>query len=256
MSQETTLGARLSGQAFVNSLRSWVQEQARRIESATDGSAWARRQVATIQEFDRYLSTTGPENQQLVALSLLSGLQPGGRGEFKPTDKQVQLIARLGQYEGSPPPGTTLEEMVVAAALDAGEAVRAREMEVRRAEDEADVLRKDLEIERENHAISDTAAIDIERQRDTALADVADLTEQVETLRQMLGGGEPATPKPKRFRKERRTRVEGHTGVYEAANGDYEINYQEGGKTRWKVIGPDLQAAIDERARLAGAVAA
>jgi hypothetical protein len=72
----------------------------------------------------------------------------------------------------------------------------------------------------------------------------------------LLAPQESEPPEPSKS-PPRRTRVEGHTGIYQRRDATgavlYEIGWTEAGKQRWRTIGTDLDAAIEARRSVSAA---
>jgi hypothetical protein len=143
-----------------------------------------------------YAETRSQEDQALTSLWLLSS-QRGDSDYFHPSPEQVSLIANLGYGTGAvPKPEDSLASLVRAGIEDQAEEQTKRQQEQSRAI-QAAVLEAKQEIEEETAQLK-AELEDTKAALTDAVAEAADLRQQLEALRLLIPGGEEKlTAKPK-----------------------------------------------------------
>lgn len=250
MSNEfTTLGSWASENLVIH-IPEKIRHQAKAASEALGRDG--RGHVAALEALAGHIETVHVHDPRMCSITEINGVY-GDREKFEPGPTQKRLLDRLGgAFETTPPPDSMLNELIFAGIVDLIEHYGRAQGELRRERDEA---LQEAGKAREHAQANDeaTAALEIAQRRLGELeAENDTLTQQVLYLRGHLGerADEPTEKQPK---KARRTKVDGHRGVYsyETADGPvYEIGYEDNGKRRWKKVGPDLDEAIALRAEM------
>lgn len=214
------------------------------------------------------------ESQSLVALAAIANAWPGSRWsareDFDPTPSQSRMLLRLATLRygaTAPPPEVSVDELLTGAIFDFVEAVEQERRGAARKLQEAQVERNKAVEKLADLTESDDECTALRNQLDAATEECNELRQVVEAQRELLeieySPPEPSSPEsstpesstPESPDTPRRVKVEGETGIYENPKADgstvYEISYpDDNGRTRWKVVGPDLDEARQLRAEL------
>lgn len=221
----------------------------------------APQRIEGLEQLAKALEGLAPQDQRTYALSLIQSYLGGDSSAFTPGEEQALFFSALGLQKPPPLPDEAIDELIALGIEDVGkltaEANR-KAVEARARVDELDPLRtriEELERELEEQRAETRRACDAEQASRDQLDYLKSLSAAIGTaLPDESSPGPSATPEGVEgvSDKPRRRRVEGHTGVYRTPSGSYEIGYAdpETGKQRWKVIGPDLDAAIEARRKL------
>ncbi|MEZ5078400.1 MAG: hypothetical protein R2725_13270 [Solirubrobacterales bacterium] len=235
-------------------IREAIYRYADRAQNALGSQA--RGQVAALQTLADYIGTLSSDDPRIWQQACVSGTR-GDREEFHPVRGKLQerLLSSLGDLGATaPPPEVSLAELLAAGVSDLIEdlsgKVSAAKAELERERVLNEELRKrsergeELEVKL-GEANNEVSELKLARGR---------LQETVEHLKLQLSARPSGSDQGRPREKPRRTRVDGHEGIYyrEARDGSvvYQIGWSENGKQRWKTVGTDLQKAIDLRAQL------
>ena len=260
MSESTTLGELYARADFPVSLATFIRDKAQ-AQNAAFGRASAageRAQIAALFSLADYLSGIDAFDPRMVALSDVNAEFAERRNEgsegfdrFTPSDRQMRLLARIATNGPPPAPAQTVAELIAAGVRDLAETVRENTAQLRQ---QAQRAKREVETAQAEAARKGTDAAELEAARSEVEAlreEVEEAEETIAELRAYLGKDEPPAPT-------RRTKIDGETGIYEAATADgetvLEINFQDAeGKTRWRRLpGASLEEARKLRAQLAG----
>lgn len=237
---------------FVGTVCSSIEEKADRRGRALN-AVWANRHVAALLAFagyvrglhptrDRYIVTLAGVNAGTAIIRRAQG-EEARELEFKPTPRQSRVLETLADNGAAPDLEVTMKELCACGVRDLVDAQRIERERLTREADAAREQAGDSKTEAESHQIGETALAD-------AFARIEDLQEQLAEKNELLKElGDPDTTQP------RRVKVDGLVGIYlSLVDGVevYEVTWSDGGKTRWKRIGPDLTEARRARAELAG----
>jgi hypothetical protein len=152
--------------------------------------------VEATSQLASYAETRSQDDPALTSLWLLSSRR-GDSDYFHPSPEQVSFIANHGYGNEAPPkPEDALASLVRAGIEDLGEEQTKRQQEQSRAI-QAAVLEAKQEIEEERVHLK-AELEDTKGALTDAVAEAADLRQQLEALRLLIpGGDEKATAKPK-----------------------------------------------------------
>jgi hypothetical protein len=245
---------RFAQTSSVLSLRETVQGEARKAEGERAG--WEKKHAAALRMLDDYIAGLGPEDQRLYTLEQLNIASHGNRHSFEPGEQQKRILGIIGTSEAPPPPSATLDELVMAGVTDHLEHVRKTAANAGELAQKLEATQEKLDGERNKRAAVEAVVEEARIEAEASAEELRQAQERNEYLEQVLGNGEVARRRERT--KQRRTKVEGETGIYTVPSegGEvFEIGWSDAeGKKRWRILSPDasIVEARELRAELSG----
>lgn len=258
-SEITTMG-RWGGDGLPASLANHLRQQAIGAREAMRQMPGLRAHVAALEGLADYVGTVDAKDPLWWMLWILSAVQ-GNPYDFRPGRLQKQLLSQLAQSGPPPLAETTFRELVAAGVNDAANLLWQRAKDAEEGERSAFDEAKSLQDRLDTLTDAETHLKEAHTEIETLTEERDELLRQFDYVREHLGEGFPADdlgPDGDSAPKDsRRTKVEGHTGVYSREDSEgntiYEIGFfDDQKKQRWRVVGLDLEKAVSLREELAG----